>query len=275
MLKLNDIVLNNIWQAEMGWDKYDSGSRKFNDEVELAFWDKLAPSYTQNNNLYNECPLLGEKIKELIGSDKNIIEIGCGTGNFTVPLAKYSKTVFALDFSLAMLYELQKKLNYENLSNVQIVQGKWEDVELPFSADYVVSVNSLYRIYDIQQALTKIINFCQQGFVIVRTIQRPFFHKLYTDSGLTFKECLDYKILPLILWNNKINANVNFVKHKKTKQYSSMTEVHQEIIDDLGESVFRQKFKDLEEQLLNHVQQKDDKLLFTAERITVIIDYHK
>ena len=54
--------------------------RNFNDEIERAFWVKMAPDFTEKNNLNHDTPLLAETILSFIEEGSSVIEIGPGTG---------------------------------------------------------------------------------------------------------------------------------------------------------------------------------------------------
>lgn len=43
--------------------------------------------------------------------------------------------------------------------------SKWEEFEEPYDADFVVSVNSLYRVRYMETALKKISEYGKQGFL--------------------------------------------------------------------------------------------------------------
>ena len=47
MQQLKKIDLDEIWQKEQGWNAKRKSGRKFDDEVELRFWEGLAPHYAE------------------------------------------------------------------------------------------------------------------------------------------------------------------------------------------------------------------------------------
>lgn len=127
MLNYHEIDFNRVWFENMGWNDFCKNQRKFSDEIEAAFWKKLAPRYTTEYNLNNDTDKIANRLSELLGKNNNILEIGCGTGNFTVLMAKYSKNILGIDFSSDMLFELKRKLfNKENV-NIKLLQSKWEN----------------------------------------------------------------------------------------------------------------------------------------------------
>lgn len=274
-MKFTDIDWENIWQDTMGWNNVDADGRKFNDAVERDFWIKLAPRYTKEYNLNNDTDLIAARLAEILGSGKKILEIGCGSGNFTVLMAKYSKEILGLDFSQAMLNELHKRLTQEDIENVRLQNGKWEDFETEEKFDYVVSVNSLYRICDMPAALAKINQYGEKGFVIIRTIQRPFFFALYNKLGIACDECVDYQLLPMMLWQQGLHANVEFLNYSKSKLFNNAQEVMNEMRNDLGEKKFIVYRQMLEASVKTTGKEIDGGMLFEMPRTTVIISVKK
>lgn len=238
MPELQTIQLNQLWEKEQGWNAKKKIGRKFEDRVELAFWKKIAPSYSEQYNLCRDVPGLMDQVLSIIKTGNDILEIGCGTGNFTIPMAKVSRHVMALDFSPAMLAQLHVVAAKEHIENIETVCSKWETYQGAGEADFVVSVNSLYRIYEIEDALKKINRYGKKGFVIIRSLIHPYFHKIYRSLGITFKHNNDYMLIPLFLWNMGIRAEVQYFHYTKHCYYSTQTEIESEMIRNLGELTY-------------------------------------
>ncbi|MCW1360477.1 class I SAM-dependent methyltransferase [Campylobacter jejuni] len=96
----------------------------------MNLWDKKAKNYARYNELLND--IQKQSFKEISNlnidfKDKNIIDIGCGTGVWTLHLAKSAKEIIALDNANAMLEILKEdaknlaldNIKYENLSFTQ------------------------------------------------------------------------------------------------------------------------------------------------------------
>lgn len=275
MLKLTDIDFNAVWQETFGWNTDDKSSRKFDDQVESDFWVKLAPRCTEEYNLNHDTPLIAQRLQQLLGNGHSILEIGCGSGNFTALMARYSKSILGLDFSPAMLTVLQQRLLAEGIGNVQTQTGKWEDFTTDAAFDYIVSINSLYRIRDMAVALRKMHAYSRRGFIIVRTIQRPFFYRLYRDCGLDCAECLDYQLLPLLLWQKGIQADVEFLHYTKDRSFKDLETVVQEMRNDLGSEVFTSQRDKLLSALEQQAVAVSDGYTVSQPRTTVIISVKK
>ncbi len=82
-----------------------------------------------------------------IGPGSRILEIGCGTGQLTVPLARTGADVTAVELGVALAAGAER--NLAGFPRARVVQGAFEDVDLPADAfDLVVAATSFHWIDD-------------------------------------------------------------------------------------------------------------------------------
>jgi len=117
-MKLNRIDWNKMWGEEMGeasWSK---------DGVDR--WNELATHFKKRKK--EDC-YSKEILKKLdLNSNLTVLDIGCGPGTLTMPLAKKVKSVTALDVSEEMLKLLKERAKREGLDNIIYVNKPWEDI---------------------------------------------------------------------------------------------------------------------------------------------------
>lgn len=89
-------------------------------------------------------------IKHLeLDSNSTVIDMGAGTGAFTLYAAKHSQKVYAVDVSLAMLNRCLKKCEGIGLSNVSYCHGGFLTYDHKAeSTDAMVSIVSLHHLPD-------------------------------------------------------------------------------------------------------------------------------
>lgn len=103
-----------------------------------------------------------EKLIEMaeIGPEMHVLDAGCGPGRITIPVAEFlreSGQVTAFDMQPGMLARLQQRLTEKNLSNVEVIQGRFGDNLLGTGTyDRVFLVSVLGEIPDQQGALQEI-----------------------------------------------------------------------------------------------------------------------
>ncbi|MGI6366904.1 MAG: class I SAM-dependent methyltransferase [Anaerolineae bacterium] len=82
-----------------------------------------------------------------VDADTTVLDIGAGTGSWTLLLAKQAGHVTALDPSRAMLEVLQENLAEAGLQNVSVVYGGWPDTQVE-PHDLVLCAHAMYGIPD-------------------------------------------------------------------------------------------------------------------------------
>lgn len=81
------------------------------------------------------------------------VDLGCGSGQVTVPLSHLVSEVKAVDVSDAMLDLLERRCAEEGVANVTTVRAALEDFDLPeASVDLVVSNYALHHLADPEKA---------------------------------------------------------------------------------------------------------------------------
>jgi 2-polyprenyl-3-methyl-5-hydroxy-6-metoxy-1,4-benzoquinol methylase len=227
-MNYKSIDFEKMWQDYIESKEGYIRERAFDDEVESEFWREMASKYDDRPTLYDYSKEVFNLIDELIDEGKTLIEIGVGTGKFTIPLSKKCKGIIAIDFSKDMLNVIEGKTKDLNINNISTLQGKWEEIEIDKS-DYILSVNSLYRIWNIKDALIKMNNTANEKVIIVRTIQKPFFNELYTQLGESDRTCPDYIYIPNILYSLDICANVKFIDVETEIEFKNIEDIYSKV----------------------------------------------
>ncbi|MGI9951515.1 class I SAM-dependent methyltransferase [Moorellaceae bacterium AZ2] len=100
-----------------------------------AWWDRRAAGFAAHgkssearNRVAKVLHLLGHH--DGLGPEAEVLDIGCGPGNYALALARRVKKVVALDPSPAMLSILQARMEEEGIRNIEPVQLAWEEVDL-------------------------------------------------------------------------------------------------------------------------------------------------
>jgi len=88
----------------------------------------------------------------------NILDLGAGTGYFTIPAAQMTQgQVYALDVEPQMLDALKERVNNQALENVQYVEGVIEEIPLKDSiADHVIASFVLHEVEPLSKGLQEI-----------------------------------------------------------------------------------------------------------------------
>lgn len=103
--------------------------------VTSHLWDKLSKKFSQKWKGNQEdlprdeiLPLLTEQGINLQGI--KILDLGCGTGRFTIPFARMGANVTAIDISREMLRCLEEAIPSDLSSRISLLQMDWHEANL-------------------------------------------------------------------------------------------------------------------------------------------------
>lgn len=151
------------WQE---FSHYNNRERE-SDEGEIAFWHRNAEGYERgvgaDPDSYRETLAV---IAGYVRPTDTVLEIGAGTGRYTLPLAGLCRGVTAIDLSPDMLTILEKKAAAERRSNITTVRANWEDTPVE-RHDVVLAAWSMYRLHDVRAGLRKLLDATARTLIIV------------------------------------------------------------------------------------------------------------
>jgi ubiquinone/menaquinone biosynthesis C-methylase UbiE len=93
-----------------------------------------------------------------IQKDHHILDLGAGTGYFTIPAAQMtSGTVYALDLEPEMLATLKSRIEEQNIANIELVEASMTDMPLnDNSIDIIIASLVLHAVKPISITLNEI-----------------------------------------------------------------------------------------------------------------------
>lgn len=138
-------------------------------------YDRWAASYDQEDN---PLILLEEQVLGgLLGSphgfrDKQVVDVGCGTGRRALPLAQAGAQVTALDFSSGMLEKAQRKA--EGLPVRFVFHDLNQPLPLPDAAfDLVLNCLVLEHIADVTGLFRELARVCRRDGAVWISVMHP------------------------------------------------------------------------------------------------------
>jgi len=105
----------------------------YHEQVEALF-DHAAPDYdrtVQNDQLNRHLRMVSSEIlRNLFPAGSRVLEVGCGTGLETIPLAESGAQVLAVDISAKMLAELERKVRAARVQDrVELRKGSIRELQ--------------------------------------------------------------------------------------------------------------------------------------------------
>lgn len=154
------------------------------------FYDSLAPDYDREQ-LHSgvslarrgEMEIVLPRMREIFAGTGRVLEIGAGTGLFSLPLAGLCCELVAVDVSGRMLAILREKAESSGTGNIRAVRGEIESMPLEGKFDSVCSFSSFEYVGDLPGLFRKLHACMNEGAVIYFTTARRGFFRLFTQLG--------------------------------------------------------------------------------------------
>lgn len=210
---------------EVDWLKYWQEALKQKTDKNKD-WDTAAPHFHKRAKKDDYHDLLFSKL--ILNENDSLLDLGCGEGSITLPIAKQVRKVTGVDSSTKMLELLNKRAQEQNIKNVDTILKSLEDISYEEIGDYdvVLASRSLNGIIPIEETL-KTINEIANKYVFI-TLFGPENWKIEKEFneyiGKENKPFPEYNYMFNILYNMGIYANIERLDIKAYREYSSIEE---------------------------------------------------
>ena len=211
----NDVKWDEFWADKLK-QKEDRGKD----------WDKAAAGFQKRAKKDDYHELLFSKL--IIDENDSVLDLGCGEGSITLPLARKVKKVTGVDSSTKMLELLNERAIKNNIDNVETILKPLEDITYDEVGphDVVLASRSLNGIIPIKDTLENI-NKIANKYVFI-TLFGPENWKIEGEFneyiGRENKHFPGHNYLFNILFNMGIYANVERLDIKAYREYNSIEE---------------------------------------------------
>ena len=189
-------------------------------------WDDAAPGFFKRTRKDDYQIALFDKL--ILDENDTVLDVGCGEGSVTIPLAKRVKKVIGIDSSPMMLEYLEKRADENNIGNIETILKPIEEISHDEigDVDVVVCSRSLNGIIPIEEVLLELDKIADKYVFI--TIFGPENKKIEKDFdkelGIKTEDFPDYNYFFNILFNLGIYANVERFDLNNYRKYDSIEE---------------------------------------------------
>ena len=153
------------------WQKQVEIHRQGREQSEEKSWARFSEWYDNwvDNNDYVE--LILPRLQQHVGSTARVLEIGPGSGAFTLALAPTVKEIVAVEPAPSMRTVLNRNLSKRNITNVKIVPSRIEEVlqEEIGHFDLTLASHSLYNTKSIDMVLRSVIRLSRHFIILMGT----------------------------------------------------------------------------------------------------------
>ena len=189
-------------------------------------WDDAAPGFYKRTRKEDYNTALFDKL--ILDENDTVLDVGCGEGSVTVPLAQKVKKVIGIDSSPKMLEYLEKRAKDNAINNIETILKPIEDIRYDEigDVDVVVCSRSLNAIIPIEETLAELDKIANKYVFI--TIFGPENKKIEKDFdrelGIKTEDFPDYNYFFNILFNMGIYANIERFDLNNYREYGSIEE---------------------------------------------------
>jgi SAM-dependent methyltransferase len=164
--------------------------------------------------------------------DWTVLDIGCGPGTLSIPLAQKAKSVTGLDISPEMLRHLKINAEKIGLDNIQYMNQSWQDAFTGGQLgnyDVVVASRSIMS-GDMKMALSSVTKITgKAAYLTFPVVHLPLDFEVYQAIGRGNKKHPPYIYILNLLYQMGVKANVEILYSKVKVQFPSIEEAMRDL----------------------------------------------
>ena len=162
-----------------------------------VFYDGLAADYDREQFCSTvsmvrkaEYALFDARLPSLFSPSDRVLEIGAGTGIFTLPIARRCREVTAVDISTNMLEILKGKAAGEGLANIRTITGDVETMDVGGGYDVACAFSSLEYLSDLPTFFRSLPDRIDPGGTLYFITARRSLFRLFAQIGNAMRQGL-------------------------------------------------------------------------------------
>ncbi len=234
------------------------------------FWERRARGFHRStkDTVANDPFYL--RLRDIVTPQMSVLDVGAGTGRFTLALAPQAKHITAVEPSSAMLNYLRQDASERGLTNISSIQTTWQEAPDALQADIVICSHVLYPIRDIVPFLAKLNAAALQGcylYLFATHLDAQLNHLWRHFHGEERHLPPGYIHVLDVLYEMCIYANVEIVKLPSSLRYPSLDVAVQELLERLILRDDEQTRAELRRLLLGRLVERDGMLVTTVQEV--------
>jgi SAM-dependent methyltransferase len=200
----------------------------------IDYWGRRAKQYREALHArMDEDPFLLRLLRHVTPSS-TVLDVGAGTGRYTLALAPHVARVVAVDPSEAMLGLLREDVRAHGLRNVETVLSGWMETDAR-PADVVICSHVLYPIADVAPFLRKLEAAAKERvYVYLRADPLPTDMGLWPEFyGVPLQAQPVHMDVLNVLAQTGVFADVEVVEHRFTLTFAGVDEAMAQVRNSL------------------------------------------
>ncbi len=242
------------------------------------FWDRRAQGFHRSTMDTVTSDPFYLRLRDIVTPQTSVLDVGAGTGRFTLALAPQAEHITAVEPNSAMLNFLRQDASERGLPNISYVQTTWQAAPDDLRADIVICSHVLYPIRDIVPFLEKLRRAAHQGcYIYLRATHIDaitahlwqYFHGEERRLPPGYIDALD------VLYDRGIYANVEIVTLPPSLRYPSLEVAVLELQEQLILPDDEKTHKKLRALLKGWLVERDGLLMPPAQNVVCAIIWWK
>lgn len=189
----------------------------------VARWNAMAEDFERQFNRSDYREKMMERIQ--VEPDATVLDVGCGPGTLSLPLAARAKSVTALDFAEDMLRVGERKAREKGVANIRFVKLDWNEAAVgrDIPPHDVVVCSRAFCGSDPRASLLKLHAAARRKVYLTSKTpgdaSQRFYQDLYRRLGMEYTAREDYIRYYNILHDLGIMARVDFLTYTDSFRY--------------------------------------------------------
>lgn len=218
VIDVKDVDWNRVWQAQR--------ARQNSPKRDARFWDGRASSFVKATSETDYADRFLAILKPQ--THWTVLDMGCGSGTLAIPLSKLVSTITAIDISQEMLKVVQERCEDENIQNITVIHGRWEDDwgHLGIGPHDIAIASRSMVVDDLRASILKLDAIARKRVYVVTIVgDGPYDRRLFDVIDRPLNVGPDYICNYNMLYQMGIYANVAFIEDRRNRAYNSPEEV--------------------------------------------------
>jgi FkbM family methyltransferase len=225
---------------------------------DIAYWDKEAGAVNQNVSQLTKLTSHQAKLLPL-NPEITVLDVGAGTGRMTLPMAKRSKHVTALEPSAKMLAILRENAFQKQAFNISYINQSLEELDTATPYDLVVASFSLFML-DLEKALLKMNQLASRAVYLFMSASPWVEEGLQKAVYGNVNSCSDFILTYNILHDIGVVANEDIHDYELILTYENIEEAATTLTERY--CLPQDKRSELTEYLKANLAEQDGKLCY-------------
>ena len=216
---------------------YDGRVRASRKDYSVDHWTARAEDYSEyrrtdqygyGSSVYDALAAHG-----VVGPSSRVLEVGSGPGTFVIPFAKRVAHMTAVEPAEGMIRMMQRDAAEAGITNYDIIQKIWQDVDTPAirgSYDLVITSTVIWMFRDILQQISRMEEAARGYCCVVESagsahgFEKNLWHSIMDDKP--YPAYPGYPLIYNILYQNGRIPQVRMIQARTVRSFDMLMNVY-------------------------------------------------